>query len=185
MDRKAGAVDQDMDRRLASGPTDGEFAQLPGTSRNRGVVGSPAVQIQHREQRAKEPLCWSQAEMEDRAHGGGGGTGGSPNASGGSAGLASGGRGASGGSGAGGSPSGGATAGSLGGSSSSAPASGGTGGGSSTSAEPSASSEDNSSGCGCVLVSASRDRALVPSLLLGALGMLVARQRKRGKHDPH
>jgi hypothetical protein len=118
------------------------------------------------------------------AAGGGGGTGGSPNASGGSAGLASGGRSASGGSGAGeSSSSGGATAGSLGGSSSGAPASGGTGGGSS-STEPSATSEESSSGCGCVVGSASRDRPLVPSLLLGALGMLVARRWKRGKYDP-
>jgi hypothetical protein len=57
------------------------------------------------------------------------------------------------------------------------------GSGASAPADSSAASEDNSFGCGCVLVSASpRDRALVPSLLLGALGIL-ARRRKRRNHN--
>jgi MYXO-CTERM domain-containing protein len=39
--------------------------------------------------------------------------------------------------------------------------------------------DDTSSGCGCALGAASRDGALVPGLLLGALGMLAARRRNR------
>ena len=52
---------------------------------------------------------------------------------------------------------------------------GSTGSGGSTSIP----GEDGASGCGCALGSASRDGALLPGLLLGALGMLTARRRNR------
>jgi MYXO-CTERM domain-containing protein len=39
--------------------------------------------------------------------------------------------------------------------------------------------DDGASGCDCALGSASRDGALLPGLLLGALAMLTARRRRR------
>jgi hypothetical protein len=96
---------------------------------------------------------------------------------------------AAGGNGAGGSStsaggssaSGGAMTGSGGSSSSSTTAAGGSGGASSTTTK---TTTDGSSGCGCVLGSAPRDGALVPGLLLVALGLLIVRRQKRGSRNP-
>ena len=98
-----------------------------------------------------------------------GGEGGTSPMGGGSGSSASGGRGGGGGSASGGASNAGGVGGSTGGSSSS----GGSGG------STSIPGEDGASGCGCALGSASRDGALVPGLLLGALGMLTARRRNR------
>jgi len=100
------------------------------------------------------------------ASGGTGGKDGSGGASGsgGSAGMSGGSGGAS---GTGGSPN---------------PASGGrgaTGGSPGTAGMTTTGGEDSSSGCSCTVGSTSRDGALVPSLLLGALGMLLVRRRTR------
>jgi hypothetical protein len=105
-----------------------------------------------------------------------GGVGGSNGSS------ASGGRAGSDSSSSGGvSASGGAT-GSAGGSPSSTTAAGGSGG--SAGATTSSAGGGSSSGCGCVIGSASRDGALVPSLLLGALGMLLAHRRNHRNRKP-
>jgi MYXO-CTERM domain-containing protein len=106
--------------------------------------------------------------------GSGGGTGGRDGSggvsgSGGSAGMSGGSGGAS-GAGTGGSAS---------------PASGGRGGsvgatgGSPGTAGMTTGGGDSSSGCSCTVGSTSRDGAIVPGLLLGALGMLLVRRRTR------
>ena len=103
-----------------------------------------------------------------------GGAGGTSPTGGGSGSSASGGRGGDGSSGSGGATSAGGVGGSAGGSSSSGRG-GTTGSGGSTSIP----GDDSSSGCACALGPASRDGALLPGLLLGALGMLTARRRNR------
>jgi hypothetical protein len=109
---------------------------------------------------------------------GSGGSNASGGASGGTSSSASGGRGGS--TSFGGLSASGGTVTGGGGSSSSASATGGSGGSASPgTAEPNA---ETSSGCGCVLVSASRNRAVVPALLLGAL--LFVRRRNRGRRNP-
>jgi hypothetical protein len=102
-----------------------------------------------------------------------GGSGGASPAGGGGGSSASGGRGGGGGSATGGAPSAGGVGGSTGGSSSSG--AGGSGG------SPSIPGDDGASGCGCALGAASRDGALSPGLLLGALGLLIARRRSRSR----
>lgn len=92
----------------------------------------------------------------------GGKTGGSVAPSGGSAGTSS--------------STGGSAAGSTGGSAAGAPGTGGSGG----SSQPVVADNGNS-GCSCNLSSTSHDRAFIPGLLLGALGMLVARRRSRNR----
>ena len=101
-----------------------------------------------------------------------GGEGGTSAMGGGSGSSASGGRG-----GGGGSASGGASNAGGGGSTGGSSSSGGSGG------STPIPGEDGASGCGCALGSASRDGALVPGLLLGALGMLAARRRSRRNRD--
>jgi hypothetical protein len=103
-----------------------------------------------------------------------GGAGGASATGGGGGGAASGGRGGDGGSASGGASGTGGTSGSTGGSASSARG-GSTGSGGSTSIP----GDDGSSGCACAFGSASRDGALLPALLLGALGLLTARRRNR------
>ena len=103
-----------------------------------------------------------------------GGAGGTSPTGGGSGSSASGGRGGDGSSGSGGATGTGGVGGNAGGSSSSGRG-GTTGSGGSTSIP----GDDGSSGCACALGSASRDGALLPGLLLGALGMLTARRRNR------
>ena len=102
-----------------------------------------------------------------------GGEAGTSPTGGGSGSSASGGRGGGGGSASGGT-SGAGVGGSTGGSSSS-----GSGGSTGTGGSTSIPGEDGASGCGCALGSASRDGALLPGLLLGALGLLTARRRNR------
>jgi MYXO-CTERM domain-containing protein len=80
---------------------------------------------------------------------------------------------------AGSSGSGGAKSSSAASSSSVEPATGGNSGTSSKGSNASTASADDSSGCGCSLGAASRGSALVPGLLLGALGMLLVRRRRR------
>jgi MYXO-CTERM domain-containing protein len=82
-----------------------------------------------------------------------------------------------GGSAIGGSP---ATSGSGGMPSSDAPSSGsgGTTGGSPTAQSPSDSTTNDSSGCACVVGSTSRNTPLAPGLLLGAVGIFMARRRR-------
>jgi hypothetical protein len=106
---------------------------------------------------------------------GGAGVGGSTGSSG------SGGRGGSTSSGSGGASSSGGTISGTGGSSSSSAAGGSNGSGGS---HTSSASAESASGCGCVLGSTSRGGALLPGLLLGALGMLLARRRNRGHPVP-
>jgi len=106
-----------------------------------------------------------------------GGQGGTSPTGGGSGSSASGGRGGGGGSASGGASNAGG-GGSTGGSSS-----GGSGGSSGSGGSTSVPGDDTSSGCGCAVGSASGDGALVPGLLLGALGMLAARRRNRRSRD--
>jgi hypothetical protein len=73
--------------------------------------------------------------------------------------------------------SGGSTTGTAGGSSG-ASATGGTGGAHSNTNAPGATPND-SGGCGCIVGSTSRDTALARGLLLGAVGILIARRRRR------
>ncbi|HEY7373088.1 MAG TPA: hypothetical protein VIF57_13070 [Polyangia bacterium] len=117
----------------------------------------------------------------DGATGGATGTGGAAGSSstgGGSGSSASGGRGGGGGSASGGA-SGAAGAG-AGGSSSS-----GIGGTTGSAGSTSTPGEAGSSGCACALGSASRDGALMPALLLGALATLTAKRRhRRSRHRP-
>jgi hypothetical protein len=114
----------------------------------------------------------------------GGATSTSSSSSGGAAAGGSTGGSASGGStssGSGGALSSGGTVSGSGGSSSSSAAGGSNGsGGSSTSS----ATAESASGCGCALGSASRGGALLPGLLLGALGMLLARRRNRERRVP-
>ena len=102
-----------------------------------------------------------------------GGEGGTFATGGGSGSSASGGRGGGGGSASGGASGAGGVVG--GGGSPSSGVAGSTGSGGSTSIP----GEDGASGCSCALGSASRDGALIPGLLLGALGMLTAKRRNR------
>jgi len=62
VDLQSGRVDQDVDRALGSGPTNGGLAELSGTFRNRGVVGSPKAQVQQRKP-YKTTNCVPQASM--------------------------------------------------------------------------------------------------------------------------
>ena len=94
---------------------------------------------------------------------------------GGVSGTAAGGRAGSLGAGAAGSSaSGGSMPGSAG--SASASASGGAGGPGSS---PNASAANDSAGCGCVVGATAADTALARGLLLGAVGMLIARRRRQ------
>jgi hypothetical protein len=116
--------------------------------------------------------------------GGGGntGSGGSSAASGGAGGSsssASGGKGGSSVAAGGSSGSGGSMSGRGGSSSTSTASAGGNGGSTSTSTGTSNPGSDTSSGCGCVLGSGSRGGALLPGLLLTALGMMLATRRRR------
>jgi hypothetical protein len=109
----------------------------------------------------------SPAATSGAGAGGGANTGGS-NASGGTSGTTSAG---------GSSPSGGARIDTGGSSSSGGFAIGGRGGSASTNTQPAR----DDSGCGCVLPSTSRDRSLVPGLLLVGLGALMARRHRPQK----
>jgi hypothetical protein len=103
-----------------------------------------------------------------------GGEGGTSPTGGGSGSSASAGRGGGGGSASAGTSGAAGVVGNTGGSSSS-----GSGGSSGTGGSTSIPGEDGPSGCGCALGSASHAGALVPGLLLGALGVLTARRRNR------
>src|ERR1039457_310822 len=68
MDRKACAVDQNMDWLVASWRTDGELPKLPGSPADRGVVWDSAVQNEQRKQGSEKALCLTQSKLENHAH---------------------------------------------------------------------------------------------------------------------
>jgi len=120
------------------------------------------------------------APTSGRSNGGSTSSGGAPSTGGasGTSSAASGGQGATASSGAGGTSASGGSMNGAGGSSSGAFATGGRGGAGST-PSPSGGAGNDSTGCGCVVGATSRDTALSRSLLLGALGFLVVRRRRR------
>lgn len=57
MNRKASAKDQNVHGSVAGRRTDGEPAELPGSSRDRSVVGDLSIKNEQRKQGSEKALC--------------------------------------------------------------------------------------------------------------------------------